>query len=168
MGELDVDVSPRLSTINMGVVIHWSGIRGFGILRSQSHGEVFLHAKSLGNCRELVVGDVVTFEMGFDRKKQKPEAINCLKAGIGGYKAPTSGTGSLDLDDRTCTLGTAAIAADPHSAAVGSTNGSCHSASAKVTDLVLADAAAAAALKLLSQESSHKRSYCHNSRSRSR
>lgn len=74
--------------LNMGVVIHWSGIRGFGILRSQAHGEIFVHAKSLANCTELVVGDVVTFEMGFDRKKQKPEALNCVKAGVGGYRPP--------------------------------------------------------------------------------
>lgn len=85
---------PRL----MGVVIHWSAIRGFGILRNQVHGEVFVHARSLVNAAELVIGDVVTFELGFDptRKPERSglapraraEAIKCMKAGIGGYKGP--------------------------------------------------------------------------------
>merc|ERR1712224_290827 len=65
----------------MGVCIHWNA-RGFGILRSQASGEVFVHVKALANCEELGVGDVVTFEMGFDQRKQKPEALNCVKAGI--------------------------------------------------------------------------------------
>merc|ERR1711871_792932 len=42
--------------MQMGVCIHWN-CRGFGILRSQSSGEVFVHVKALQNCEELVVGD---------------------------------------------------------------------------------------------------------------
>ena len=64
----------------MGVVIHWSGVRGFGILRSQTHGEVTVNAKDLMNTGELAVGDVVTFELGFDKKKNKPEAKNVYKS----------------------------------------------------------------------------------------
>lgn len=85
--DAQADAKPKpAGPVHMGVVIHWSG-RGFGILRSQSQGEVFVHATSLGNCSELAVGDLVTFEMGFDRRKQKPEAVRCFKAGLGGSQA---------------------------------------------------------------------------------
>merc|ERR1711959_482203 len=76
--------------MQMGVCIHWN-CRGFGILRSQSSGEVFVHVKALQNCEELVVGDVVTFEMGFDHKKQKPQALNCVKAGVSGQQGHSQG-----------------------------------------------------------------------------
>ena len=79
------------SNTAMGVVIHWSGIRGFGILRSQTHGEVIVHAKALMNTGELAVGDVVTFELGFDKKKNKPEANNVYKSGAGGQKPNDGG-----------------------------------------------------------------------------
>lgn len=82
------DLSKQIGTKHMGVAIHWSNARGFGILRTQAHGEVFVHAKSLLNCTELAIGDVVTFELGYDRKRQKAEALNCQKAGVGGYKEP--------------------------------------------------------------------------------
>ncbi|CAK0790261.1 unnamed protein product, partial [Prorocentrum cordatum] len=82
------DLSKQIGTKHMGVAIHWSNARGFGILRTQAHGEVFVHAKSLTNCTELAIGDVVTFELGYDRKRQKAEALNCQKAGVGGYKEP--------------------------------------------------------------------------------
>jgi len=135
----------QANPVNMGVVIHWSGIRGFGILRSQTQGEVFVHAKSLGNCSELVVGDVVTFEMGFDRKKQKPEAshpmlqkrpeaVNCFKAGVGGYQAPAviAGQGSS----------VPPLVGDTHPGTVEQ---------GTVDDGVIASAASAAALKLLTR-----------------
>ena len=78
--------SEKGSNTAMGVVIHWSGIRGFGILRSQTHGEVRVHAKALMNTAELAVGDVVTFELGFDEEKKKPEANSVYKSGAGGQK----------------------------------------------------------------------------------
>ena len=82
----DKKTSEKGSNTAMGVVIHWSGIRGFGILRSQTHGEVIVHAKALMNTGELAVGDVVTFELGFDEKKNKPEANSVYKSGAGGQK----------------------------------------------------------------------------------
>jgi len=130
--------------LNMGVVIHWSGIRGFGILRSQAHGEIFVHAKSLVNCTELVVGDVVTFEVGFDRKKQKPEAasslrpiaVNCLKAGADACRAlHTSREDHLR----------------PVLDATWSQEASSIGGARPVDDAMLAGAAAAAAKKLLAQ-----------------
>jgi len=126
--------------LNMGVVIHWSGIRGFGILRSQAHGEIFVHAKSLVNASELVVGDIVTFELGFDRKKQKPEAasnlrptaVNCLKAGAEAFRALST----MPRED---------AAWSPPEA--NSSSGGAR----PVDDAMLASAAAAAAKKLLAQ-----------------
>lgn len=72
----------------MAIVIHWSTVRGFGILRSQAHGEVTFQAASLTNTKELSVGDMVTFEMGFDKKKNKPEATHIFKAGQGRSVVP--------------------------------------------------------------------------------
>jgi len=67
-----------------GFVIYWSGIQGFGLLRSQTHEYIFMPAKALTNTRELVVGDVVTFSMGWDEKKGHAEAKSCFKAGVAG------------------------------------------------------------------------------------
>uniref|UniRef100_A0A7S4VUP3 CSD domain-containing protein n=1 Tax=Alexandrium monilatum TaxID=311494 RepID=A0A7S4VUP3_9DINO len=136
--------SQQQGGMHMGVCIHWSGIRGFGILRSQGVGEVFVHAKSLGNASELTVGDVVTFELGFDRKKQKPEAINCFRAGVGGAAGgfrPPSGRENTELLALEAPV--KAIAAGPTSSLGGG--------AAALDDSVLADAAAAAALKLLAR-----------------
>lgn len=80
----------NFSSVGTGVLIHWSTVRGFGILKSQSHGEINVRAKSFANAPELAVGDVVTFELGFDQKKNKPEAINCCKTGSGGSSGPDS------------------------------------------------------------------------------
>merc|ERR1719174_659135 len=82
----------------MGVCIHWN-CRGFGILRSTSCGEVFVHVKALQNCEDLVVGDVVTFEMGFDHRKQKPQALNCIKAGMGALSGKASGVQTGGVED---------------------------------------------------------------------
>lgn len=65
----------------MAIVIHWSSVRGFGILRSQVHGEVAFQGASLVNVKEMAVGDMVSFDLGFDQKKNRPEAININKVG---------------------------------------------------------------------------------------
>jgi len=132
--------------LHMGVVIHWSEIRGFGILRSQAHGEIFVHAKSLVNATELVVGDIVTFELGFDRKKQKPEAasnmrpiaVNCLKAGADACRA----LHTPRADHLRPVLADAMWSPEAGSS-IGGTS--------PVDDAMLASAAAAAAKKLLAQ-----------------
>eukprot|EP00435_Cladocopium_sp_Y103_P017342 s3338_g4.t1 len=67
--------------VKMAIVIHWSSVRGFGILRSQVHGEVAFQGASLVNVKEMAVGDMVTFDLGFDQKKNRPEAINIHKVG---------------------------------------------------------------------------------------
>lgn len=150
----------------MGVCIHWSG-RGFGILRCRSHGEVFCHVKALANCSELVLGDVVTFEMGFDRRKQKPEAINCFKAGVGAYKAPPSAAGGRD--ERLALPPSDMLANSPAETGDDSGTLSLSSAPPKIDDSALAGAAAAAALKLLSQGGAEVPSRSRSaSRSRSR
>lgn len=134
----------------MGVVIHWSEIRGFGILRCKTHGEIFVHAKHLGNCKKLELGEVVTFEVGFDRKKQKPEAVNCLKAGAGCvHRAILAGREGCDNAAGANALGTASITNDPQ--VVASTAFRPFESSRQVSDAILADAATAAAMKLLSQ-----------------
>jgi len=144
----------------MGVCIHWSG-RGFGILRSSAHGETFVHCNALCNCRELVVGDVVTFEMGIDRKKQKPQAINCYRAGMGGYQAPPGITLPGGRSDALALMGpdsidpaVAAVVADTAAAARRAAGAvpppaSLLSQPSQVDDAVIADAAKNAALKLL-------------------
>jgi len=78
----------------MGVCIHWND-RGFGILRSGTD-ELWVHVKALTNCPELSVGDVVTFEKGWDSKRQKPQALACAKAGIGGQAGEGSQTGGYN------------------------------------------------------------------------
>lgn len=153
--EQSAELKPRPPQMAMGVVIHWSGIRGFGILRSQVHGEVFVHAKSLANCQELNVGDVVTFELGYDAKKQKAEAINCNKAGAGGYKPPPSAAGGLDAGSpgpRSLPFsGDAAVSSGPTSGPPVEDVGPPPSAGGSFDNSLLAGAAASAALKLLSQ-----------------
>jgi len=42
--------------------------------------EVTFQGASLVNTKEMAVGDMVTFDLGFDKKKNKPEAINIHKA----------------------------------------------------------------------------------------
>jgi len=127
----------------MGVVKHWAGIRGFGILRSQAHGEIFVHAKSLVNASELVVGDIVTFELGFDWKKQKPEAVNCLKAGAEVFRA----LHTMPQQEATWTpeANSSIGGARPVDDAMPAGGGK------PVDDAMLAGAAAAAAKKLLAQ-----------------
>ena len=44
--------------------------------------EVTFQGASLVNTKEMAVGDMVTFDLGFDKKKNKPEAINIHKARI--------------------------------------------------------------------------------------
>eukprot|EP00913_Durusdinium_trenchii_P033425 g31293.t1 len=64
-----------------------------------AHGEVTFQAASLTNTKELSVGDMVTFEMGFDKKKNKPEATHIFKVGAG---APggTSTSSTKDSEDK--------------------------------------------------------------------
>lgn len=84
----------------MGIVIHWSNAKGFGILRSQTHGEVFMHVKSLTNTTELSVGDVVTYEMNtISNHKNRPEAVRVHKPGASGApsNALTDGVGGLGI-----------------------------------------------------------------------
>lgn len=157
----ETDLKPRQSQHAMGVVIHWSGIRGFGILRSQVHGEVFVHAKSLVNTKELAVGDVVTFEIGYDAKKQKAEAINCNKAGVAGYKAPPppAPAGLMTEGAQPAATGAPVTRSEEQmdsgcgggGGGGGGLTGGASSGCGAVDSSLLAGAAAAAALKLLSQ-----------------
>jgi len=140
-GKHDPAKGPTSGPMAMGVCIYWSGERGFGMLRSQTHGEVFVHAKSLGNCSELTVGDVVTFSMGFDRRRQKPEATNCFKAGVG----PPQGDGASD----SAVVQASALASG-------------------MMDSALADAAAASAIKLQGEGSRRNGKDTERRRSRSR
>lgn len=154
--QLEQQEKPKTSGVSMGVVVHWTGARGFGILRSQAHGEVFVHAKSLVNATDLVVGDVVTFELGFDTKKSKPEALNVCKAGVGGYKAPPSVAGGRDdgfQNVPTFPAGGETPAAPVISQTTNTASAEADTSSTKkpANDALLAGAATAAAMKLLSQ-----------------
>eukprot|EP00438_Fugacium_kawagutii_P010332 Skav212585 [mRNA] locus=scaffold125:464842:466770:- [translate_table: standard] len=42
--------------------------------------EVAFQVASLVNTKEVAVGDMVTFDLGFDKKKNRPEAVNIHKA----------------------------------------------------------------------------------------
>eukprot|EP00429_Kryptoperidinium_foliaceum_P106082 CAMPEP_0176261042 /NCGR_PEP_ID=MMETSP0121_2-20121125/39894_1 /TAXON_ID=160619 /ORGANISM="Kryptoperidinium foliaceum, Strain CCMP 1326" /LENGTH=221 /DNA_ID=CAMNT_0017600971 /DNA_START=9 /DNA_END=671 /DNA_ORIENTATION=+ len=144
-----------------GVCIHWSGIRGFGILRSQVHGEVFCETRSLRNCSELSVGDVVAFQLGYDRKTQKSEALNCHKAGVGGRRPPdpqrplASAAEAALAESVGAELGSASITVDPK-VPVAAAAASCGSSPADVK--FLSSMAVAAAVRLLSQDAALTRS----------
>lgn len=154
----DLSARPQ-GVVHMGVCIHWN-CRGFGILRSKTvgsatMGEVFVHVKALKNCEELTVGDVVTFEMGFDQRKQKPQALNCVKAGggsqvglqSGGDASGTCVGGGHNLDAAPV-IPTMQQATTP--ALMNGPSGATQSGS-NVDDALIKGAAAAAALKLLTQ-----------------
>merc|ERR1712039_62699 len=101
--------------------------------RCRSHGEIFVHSKSLVNCKRLDLGEVVTFEVGYDQKRQKHIAVNCVKAGMGALQTQTETEGDM---------GSASITHDPQS-------GKSLERRQEVLDAVIADAAANAASKLL-------------------
>ena len=52
----------------------------------QSFGQVAFQGASLVNVKEMAVGDMVSFDLGFDQKKNRPEAININKATSGGQR----------------------------------------------------------------------------------
>eukprot|EP00928_Gymnodinium_smaydae_P006310 TRINITY_DN12229_c0_g1_i2.p1 TRINITY_DN12229_c0_g1~~TRINITY_DN12229_c0_g1_i2.p1 ORF type:complete len:437 (+),score=94.68 TRINITY_DN12229_c0_g1_i2:85-1311(+) len=108
----------------MGVCVYWSN-RGYGILRCQQHGEVFVHVNQLQNTPQLDVGDVVTFELGFDSKRQKNQALNCVKAGggagTGGNSTSTGGAAATPAAYSDSLIQDAAAAASARLLAGGST-----------------------------------------------
>lgn len=142
---------PKSAQVCMGVVIHWSGQRGFGILRSQTLGEVFVHAKSLVNVTDLELGDVVTFELGYDPKKNKPEAIQVCKAGVGGHQVPPTAAAREEPAPPVFVVDEAASGPTVPALTAGPAENGGAAPVKPVDDALLAGAAAAAALKLLAQ-----------------
>lgn len=94
----NAEIDSDSKSVATGVLIHWSGVRGFGILKSQKHGEVNVRAKSFQKPDELAVGALVSFELGFDKKKNKPEAVNCCKVGDGESGDPALGEAGSAFD----------------------------------------------------------------------
>ena len=50
------------------------------VLSKKRACQVSFQGASLVNVKEMAVGDMVTFDMGFDKKKNRPEALNIHKA----------------------------------------------------------------------------------------
>lgn len=56
--------------------------------------QVAFQVASLVNTKEVAVGDMVTFDLGFDKKKNRPEGVNI-------HKATNSQKGPILSDDET-------------------------------------------------------------------
>merc|ERR1711865_841556 len=94
----EAEASKQPGAVSTGFCINWNCL-GYGILRSQTSGEVFIYKEDLRNCDQLIVGDVVTFEMGggdFFFKNQKPKALNCFKTGGSQGYSPGFQTGGYN------------------------------------------------------------------------
>lgn len=72
-------------TINTGKLVRWLDDKGYGFI-SQDNGEqdLFIHISALkGMSRKPVIGDVIHYQVGFDKKSGKTRAINAKIEGAG-------------------------------------------------------------------------------------
>jgi len=73
-----------------GEVAKWNDDRGFGFIKREGAGDVFVHVNDLSGCESLNVGDIVQYTYVYDERKGKYRAENVrggtgTRGGGGGY-----------------------------------------------------------------------------------
>ena len=70
--------TPLEKTMPVGTVESWNDLRGFGFIQPDGDGpDVFVHAKFLDGCSELVPSQRVEYETEFNLSRGKWHAVDC-------------------------------------------------------------------------------------------
>lgn len=69
---------------NKGTLVRWLDDKGYGFIK-QDNGEqdLFIHISAFkGMSRKPVIGDIIHYQVGFDKKSGKTRAINAKIEGV--------------------------------------------------------------------------------------